>query len=541
MLLHDLKRRAVLHPEDADARCALGEGLLAEGQAEAATAQLEKAVALDPDHPRARRVLARAYTRAGRPTMAERALADQVLRRPDDPAARDDLAELLLGIGRVDDALVHLEEAIRVEPDHAPRRVLAADLAARRRLLERARGHLEHARRIAPGDAEVARRLQEVALELGDVTALYAPAPRGREILLGRARAALEQPPLREAVRAGALREAAAMIRRGDLALAKRALVAAPPEEQRGETYELLRAEITLLEGDPDRAARAFRRCVERAPGLALGWSRLGELCAAAGDHAEAARCYEAAIRIAPEDAENMEGLGDALAREGRGEEAIRWYERAIARRPEATLAAKAAGLRAARSPGSDAAPAVGRIAALGWSPLGGVVSAVEAAAVPGKGELIFTGNVGKVGQDAARVAASCLKARADALGIAREVATRDLHLHFVDTELQKDGPSAGLALALAGLSAFTGRPLRPRLAATGEVTLEGAVRQVSGLHEKIVAAYLAGVEVVLLPRRNLLDLKDLPGEVIRRVALVYVDSLPEAMRHALPPEEAAG
>lgn len=541
MLLHDRKRRVVLHPEDAEARCALGEALLAEGQAEAASAQLEKAVALDPDHPRARRVLARAYAKAGRPTLAERALAEQVLRRPDDAAARDELAELLVGIGRVDDALVHLEEAIRVEPDQARRRIWAAELSARRRLLERARGHLEHARRIAPDDPEVARRLQEVSLELGDVTALYAEAPRSREILLGRARAALEQPPLRDATRAGALGEAAMMVRRGDLAAAKRALVAAPPGEQ-GEAYELLRAEITLLEGNVDKAARAFRRCVERAPGVALGWTRLAELCAAAGDAGEAARCYEEALKIAPEDSEAMESLGDVLAREGRRQEALGWYERAIVRRPEATLAAKAAGLRAAGRPGSEDAPAVGRIAALGWSAYGGVVSAVEAAAVPGKGELIFTGNVGKVGQDAARVAASCLKARAEALGIAREVATRDLHLHFVDTELTKDGPSAGLALALAGLSAFTGRPLRPRLAATGEITLQGAVRQVSGLHEKIVAAYLGGIEVVLLPRRNLLDLKEeLPGEVIRRVALIYVDSLPEAMKHALGPGEAAG
>jgi len=543
MLLHDLKRRAMLHPEDAEARCALGEALLAEGEAEAATAQLEKAVALDPDHARARRALARAYAKAGRPTMAERALLEQVQRRPDDPTARDDLAEALVLVGRVDDAIVHLEEAVRVEPDSVPRRMRVAELSARRRLLERARGHLTHARRLAPRDAEVAARLQEVALELGDVEALYAPAPRGREILLGRARAALEQPPLREATRAGALREAAALVRRGDLAGAKRALVSAPvvdvQGEQAGDAFELLRAEITLLEGDPDKAIRAYRRCVERAPGLPLGWSRLGELCAAAGDHHEAARCFEAAVRLSPEDTENMENLGDALAREGRREDAIRWYERAVARRPEATLAAKAAGLRAAMRPGSDDEPAVGRIAALGYGPLGGVVSALEAAALPGKGELFFTGNVGKVGQDAARVAVSCLKARAESLGIAREVATRDLHLHFVDTELQKEGPSAGVALALAGISAFTGRPIRPRLAATGEVTLQGAVRSVGGLHEKIVAAYLAGIEAVLVPRRNLLDMKDLPGEVVRKVSLIYVDSLPEAMKHALITEEA--
>ncbi len=113
---------------------------------------------------------------------------------------------------------------------------------------------------------------------------------------------------------------------------------------------------------------------------------------------------------------------------------------------------------------------------------------------------------------------------------------TLDLHLHFIDTENPKDGPSAGLALALAGVSAYTRRALKPRLAATGEITLQGGVRPVGGLHEKLLAARLAGVETVIVPRKNLFDLRELSREVLSRVSLVYVDSLPEALEHALLP-----
>jgi ATP-dependent Lon protease len=163
----------------------------------------------------------------------------------------------------------------------------------------------------------------------------------------------------------------------------------------------------------------------------------------------------------------------------------------------------------------------------------------VEAVAVPGRGELIFSGNVGPTGQEAAKVAFSCLKARAEELGIQRQVLRHDLHLHFADTELAKDGPSSGLALLLAGLSALTQRPLRPALAATGEVTLHGAVKAVGGLHEKLVAACLAGVRTVLVPRKNLLDARALPPEVTSRVGLVFVDSLGEAVGSAFLPKGA--
>jgi len=181
----------------------------------------------------------------------------------------------------------------------------------------------------------------------------------------------------------------------------------------------------------------------------------------------------------------------------------------------------------------------VGRIGALGWHPNGGCVSPVQAVSVPGRGELHFTGNVGETGQQAARLAYACVKARRAALGLASDlVSARDLHLHFVDTELAKDGPSAGLALALAAASALSDRQVPPRLAATGELTLMGEVRAVGGIHEKLVAAALARFSTVLVPRRNLAEVRALPRSVHERLRILPVDTLFEAARTALEPRQ---
>ena len=534
MLLHDLKRKAMLHPDDPEVRVELAEALLVEGDTEAATKQLEKALAIAPDHPRARRALARAHLQDGRPVPAERTLEEHVRRFPDDEGARDDIAKLLGQNGRVDDAIVHLEEALRVDPDNLERRIFVAALSTVRRLFGRAQRHVEYARRLPNGDPEMARRLHEIAMDLGDPAALAMPIEMGRDRLLGRTLEALASPLLRDAVRKGALKEVAAHLRCGDLGAAKRALVTAPPDEQATDAHAILRAEVALIEGDRDRAEKAFRRAAERSPGLAFAWSRLGELQSAKGQSQEAVACFETVLRLSPEDAGVMESLGDVLARMGRHDEALLHYERALDRRPEGMLAAKAAAVRSSKNRAHEDVPLVGSIAALAWNPFGGTVSMVEAVALPGKGELVFTGNVGKAIQDSAKVALSCLKARATPLGIEDAVSQKDLHLHFGEMESKTDGGSAGLALTLAGLSAFTGRPIRPRLGATGEITLQGAVKPVSGLHEKLVAAYLAGIEVVLAPRRNLLELKEVPAEVLRRVSLIYVNSLSEAIEHAL-------
>ncbi|RKH92484.1 ATP-dependent protease, partial [Corallococcus praedator] len=167
------------------------------------------------------------------------------------------------------------------------------------------------------------------------------------------------------------------------------------------------------------------------------------------------------------------------------------------------------------------------------WSPhpRGGHVSPLEAVAVPGRGVLRCSGRVGPEGQEAADVAFSVLRARAPVLGLGELVARYDLHLHYTDTEVGKDGLSSGLAMALAGLSAYAQRPLPARLAVTGEVTLSGEVRPVGGVHEKLVAAYLEGMRIVVHPRRNLQEVAALPPEVTGRLRLIAVDTLDEAWR----------
>ncbi|MFP2898878.1 S16 family serine protease [Corallococcus sp. 4LFB] len=174
---------------------------------------------------------------------------------------------------------------------------------------------------------------------------------------------------------------------------------------------------------------------------------------------------------------------------------------------------------------------AVGRVGVLGWHPGGGHVSPLEAVALPGRGVLRCSGRVGPEVQEAADVAFSVVRARATALSLGTLTTRYDLHLHYTDTEVGKDGLSSGLALSLAGLSAYTQRPLPARLAVTGEVTLNGEVRRVGGVHEKLVAAYLEGMRVVLHPRRNLDDVAALPPEVAGRLRLIAVDSLDEAWR----------
>jgi ATP-dependent Lon protease len=540
VLIHDLKRSVAMAPDDAEARYRLGEALFIEKDVDGAVKQLEKAIELAPDHGGARRLLARAYLAGGRVTLAERALEEAVRLAPDDPGARDELADVLASGGRLDDALLHLEEAVALQPDDLSRRLRAAELSERRRLYERARGHLEHAQRRSPGDPDIVRRLEAIALEIGGAVAPISPLARGREFLVGRARSALKDRGLAREIGDGALSSCAEMLARGDLPGAKRALVTAPGELASTFAYRFLRAEIALADADLERARDAYERALQATPpaprghvegGAALVRSRLAEIHAFSGRHEQAASLLREVLEASPDDASLLEALGEALWELGRPDEALRCLDRAAARSGDPAIVARLAARRASTAvpKGDD----VGVVNALAWNAYGGIVSRVEAVAVPGKGELVLTGNVAKAGQDAARVAHACLKARAAERGLEARMSTHDLHLHYVDTEYEKDGPSAGLALALAGLSAFTRAPLSPRLAVSGEITLQGGVRAVGGLREKLVAAYLAGIGTVLLPRKNLFEARGLPKEVVRRVSVIYVDTLSEAIDQA--------
>lgn len=531
----DLKREVVLRPQDPQARYALAEALFGEGQFGQAVKQLEKAVQLDPEHANARRLLAKALERDGRESEAVRALEELARRAPDDPSPREELMELLLAMGRIDDALLHADELTRLGPPDPKRFVTVAELCRMKLLWDRARAALEQAQRLSPEDPRIAAQLRELYLDMGDEAAAERVAgARGRPYFLNQTRQALKNDKLRALV-AGPLAEVARLLEAGDVAGAKRGLLQAPAEARQSAAGEFLRGEILLIEGDHARAEAAFQGCVERAPDLGLAWNRLGDLTQSRGQLRDAVPLYKKAILLQPEDANAYEDLGDLFATLGDREQAEKMYEAARARDPNGQAEAKLRSLKEPPKPlhGSDEAQ-VGRIGVLGWTPKGGAVSPLEAVAVVGKGELIFSGNVGPTGREAGMVAFSCLKARARDLAIDQLVVSYDLHLHFTDTEFGKDGPSSGLALVLAGVSAYTQRPLRPRIAATGEITIHGEVKPVGGVYEKVVAAHHAGIRTVLLPRRNLRDGRDLPDEVASRMELIYVDSVAEAIQRAL-------
>jgi hypothetical protein len=210
---------------------------------------------------------------------------------------------------------------------------------------------------------------------------------------------------------------------------------------------------------------------------------------------------------------------------EGEAERAKKALERAAAFDARAFRPGRVAKLLDARTPG--------RIGVLCWTPVGGAVSSLEAVAVVGEGKLRFTGNVGDHIKESCSVAFTCLKHAAPRLSIDGLVLGMDLHLHFTDIETTKEGFSAGLAFALAGLSALRQRPLFPRLATTGAITLHGEVQRIDGVYEKFVSAKLCGMRRLLYPRGNSADVKSLPALVTEGLEMFPVGSLDEALEHA--------
>jgi ATP-dependent Lon protease len=174
----------------------------------------------------------------------------------------------------------------------------------------------------------------------------------------------------------------------------------------------------------------------------------------------------------------------------------------------------------------------------LAWTPAGGDVLFVEAAMMPGQEErLVLTGMLGEVMRESAQAALSYLRADAQRLGLDPHVfAGKVVHVHVPAGAVPKDGPSAGVAILTALASLATGRPVRPDVAMTGEITLRGKVLPVGGIREKVLAAYRAGVKTVILPRRNAADLEDVPEEVRQALRFVPVDSAAEVLAEALAP-----
>jgi ATP-dependent Lon protease len=160
---------------------------------------------------------------------------------------------------------------------------------------------------------------------------------------------------------------------------------------------------------------------------------------------------------------------------------------------------------------------------------------AVEVTVMPGKGNLLLTGQLGEIMQESAQAALSYARAHVNELGLgAINFDKIDIHIHMPEGAIPKDGPSAGITMATALISALARRPVRREVGLTGEITLRGRVLPIGGLREKVLAAYRAGLKTVLLPKRNKKDLIDVPRKVQRELSFVFVERMDEVLPVAL-------
>ena len=177
----------------------------------------------------------------------------------------------------------------------------------------------------------------------------------------------------------------------------------------------------------------------------------------------------------------------------------------------------------------------VGVVNGLAWTQVGGEILEVEVNVMDGSGKLELTGNLGTVMQESAKTALSCLRSRCEQLGIEKDFyKTKDIHIYFPEGAVPKDGPSAGIAITTAMLSALTGRKVRRDVAMTGEVTLRGRVLPIGGLKEKTMAALRSGVGTVIIPRENEKDLEEIDQTVRMKLHFVAVDAVEEVFSAAL-------
>ncbi len=181
----------------------------------------------------------------------------------------------------------------------------------------------------------------------------------------------------------------------------------------------------------------------------------------------------------------------------------------------------------------------VGVATGLAWTESGGDIMAIEVTLMPGKGGLLLTGQLGDVMQESAQAALSYTRSRAQELGIDPDEFDRlDIHVHLPEGAIPKDGPSAGITLATAMISALVQRKVRRDVAMTGEITLRGRVLPVGAVREKILAAHRAGVKQVLLPKRNEKDLVEIPKRLMRGLDITLVSHMDEVVEHALVPPQ---
>jgi ATP-dependent Lon protease len=184
----------------------------------------------------------------------------------------------------------------------------------------------------------------------------------------------------------------------------------------------------------------------------------------------------------------------------------------------------------------------VGVAVGLAWTANGGAILPVEVVTMPGKGGLMVTGQLGDVMQESSRAALSYIRSRADELELSEDFPNNlDIHIHLPEGAIPKDGPSAGITMAIAMISALTRRPVRHDLAMTGEITLRGRVLPIGGLKEKALAAHRVGIHTVLIPAENKKDLADIPEKAREAMTFITVETMDDVIEHALQPAQALG
>ena len=177
----------------------------------------------------------------------------------------------------------------------------------------------------------------------------------------------------------------------------------------------------------------------------------------------------------------------------------------------------------------------IGQVTGLAWTQVGGELLTIETASVPGKGKLTYTGSLGVVMQESIQAALTVVRSRADILGVSADFSeVKDVHIHVPEGAIPKDGPSAGIGMCTALVSALTGIPVKSDVAMTGEITLRGEVLPIGGLKEKLLAAHRGGIKTVVIPEENRRDLKEIPDNILQYLDVHPVKWIDEVLAIAL-------
>ena len=177
----------------------------------------------------------------------------------------------------------------------------------------------------------------------------------------------------------------------------------------------------------------------------------------------------------------------------------------------------------------------IGQVTGLAWTEVGGELLTIETAVMPGKGKQLATGKLGEVMKESIEAAVTVVRSRADILGIDKEVFQKnDIHIHVPEGATPKDGPSAGIGMCTAIISALTKIPVRADVAMTGEITLRGEVLPIGGLKEKLLAAHRGGITTVVIPAENEKDLMEIPENIKQNLSIKCVRWIDEVLEIAL-------